>query len=104
MKATGRGNLNDILMQLRKCLCDPFVYSEAVEERGLNNDALHRNLIDASAGLQLLEIMLPKLKERGHRVLLFSRFLRQLDIVKDLLNGLDLPFQRSDGNIPALEK
>lgn len=104
LRAKERGNLNNILMQLRKCLCHPFVYSAAIEERSLDLAALHRNLVDASAKLQLLEIMLPKLQERGHRVLLFSQFLDQLDLVEDFLNGLGLPFQRLDGSISTLEK
>ena len=104
VKATERGNLNNILMQLRKCLCHPFIYSSHIEERTLGEAALHRNLVDASSKFQLLEIMLPKLRERGHRVLLFSQFLGQLDLVEDLLNGMDLPFQRLDGKIGALEK
>lgn len=104
LKATERGNLNNILMQLRKCLCHPFVYSEAIEEKNLPEDALHRNLIDASAKLQLLEIMLPKLHERGHRVLFFTQFLKQLDIIEDFLSGVGFQYQRLDGNISALEK
>lgn len=99
-----RGNLNNILMQLRKCLCHPFTYSSAIEERGLSDAALHRNLIDASSKFQLLEIMLPKLKERGHRVLLFSQFLLQLDLVEDFLRGMELSYQRLDGTISAQEK
>jgi len=99
-----RGNLNNILMQLRKCLCHPFIYSSAIEETKLSDKALERNLIDASSKFQLLEIMLPKLRERGHRVLLFSQFLKQLDLVEDFLNNMSLPFQRLDGNINALEK
>jgi chromodomain-helicase-DNA-binding protein 4 len=104
LRPTERGNLNNILMQLRKCLCHPFLYSSAIEERSVNETALHRNLIDASSKFQLLEVMLPKLRERGHRVLLFSQFLNQLDLVEDFLNGLDLPFQRLDGTIGSLEK
>jgi chromodomain-helicase-DNA-binding protein 4 len=104
LRPTERGNLNNILMQLRKCLCHPFLYSSAIEERSVNEDALHRNLIDASSKFQLLEVMLPKLRERGHRVLLFSQFLNQLDLVEDFLNGLGLPFQRLDGTIGSLEK
>ena len=104
LRPTERGNLNNILMQLRKCLCHPFLYSSAIEERSVNEIALHRNLIDASSKFQLLEVMLPKLRERGHRVLLFSQFLNQLDLVEDFLNGLDLPFQRLDGTIGSLEK
>ncbi|KAB8303153.1 hypothetical protein EYC80_004602 [Monilinia laxa] len=104
LKPTERGNLNNILMQLRKCLCHPFLYSSAIEERALPPEALHRNLIDASSKFQLLEIMLPKLQARGHRVLIFSQFLKQLDLVEDFLNGLNLPFQRLDGTISTLEK
>jgi SNF2 family DNA or RNA helicase len=91
-------------MQLRKCLCHPFVYSSAIEERTVGEAALYRNLVDASSKFQLLEIMLPKLRERGHRVLMFSQFLDQLDLVEDFLNGLGLPFQRLDGRIGVLEK
>ncbi|CAG8953132.1 hypothetical protein HYFRA_00003330 [Hymenoscyphus fraxineus] len=99
-----KGNLNNILMQLRKCLCHPFTYSPAIEETGLSQEATHRNLIDASSKFQLLEIMLPKLKERGHRVLLFSQFLNQLDLVEDFLRGLDLSYRRLDGTMSAQEK
>ncbi|CAD6450203.1 18daffe8-7acf-4534-ade1-204c4ec28ebf [Sclerotinia trifoliorum] len=104
LRPTERGNLNNILMQLRKCLCHPFLYSSAIEETSLSHEALHRNLIDASSKFQLLEIMLPKLQARGHRVLIFSQFLKQLDLVEDFLNGLELPFQRLDGTVSTLEK
>lgn len=93
-----------MLMQLRKCLCHPFLYSSAIEERSVTDAALYRNLVDASSKFQLLEIMLPKLKERGHRVLIFSQFLQNLDLVEDFLSGLELPFQRLDGTIGSLEK
>ncbi|TGO91909.1 hypothetical protein BPOR_0015g00190 [Botrytis porri] len=104
LRPTERGNLNNILMQLRKCLCHPFLYSSAIEETSLSPEALHRNLIDASSKFQLLEIMLPKLQARGHRVLIFSQFLEQLNLVEDFLNGLQLPFKRLDGTVSTLEK
>ena len=104
LKATERASLNNILMQLRKCLCHPFVYSRAIEERSSNAAVSHRNLVDASSKLQLLEIMLPKLQERGHRVLIFSQFLDMLDMVEDFLDGLGLYYQRLDGNVSSLQK
>ena len=104
LRPTERGNLNNILMQLRKCLCHPFLYSSAIEERSVGEEAMFRNLVDASSKFQLLEVMLPKLKERGHRVLLFSQFLDQLDLVEDFLTGLGFQFARLDGSIGALEK
>jgi len=97
-----RANLNNILMQLRKCLAHPFVYSKAIEEK--SSTQLHRNLVDASSKLQLLEVILPKLQERGNRVLIFSQFLDMLDIVEDFLDGLGLQFLRLDGTLGSLEK
>ncbi|CAH0024354.1 unnamed protein product [Clonostachys rhizophaga] len=99
-----RGSLNNILMQLRKCLCHPFVYSDAIEERHHDPEIIHQNLVQASSKLILLELMLPKLKERGHRVLIFSQFLDQLNIVEDFLTGMGYGFRRLDGTISSLEK
>lgn len=99
-----RANLNNILMQLRKTLCHPFVYSREIEDRSLDSDASFRTLVEASSKLQLLSIMLPKLRERGHRVLMFSQFLDNLDIVEDFLDGLGMLHRRLDGTISALEK
>ncbi|KAF7538444.1 hypothetical protein G7Z17_g12624 [Cylindrodendrum hubeiense] len=104
MNKKERGSLNNILMQLRKCLCHPFVYSEAIEEKHHDNAVMQRNLVEASAKLLLLEKMLPKLKERGHRVLIFSQFLQQLTIIEDFLAGLGFEYRRLDGQIGSLEK
>ncbi|EMD93235.1 hypothetical protein COCC4DRAFT_165235 [Bipolaris maydis ATCC 48331] len=99
-----RSNLGNILMQLRKCLCHPFVYSREIEERTDVAAVSHRNLVEASAKLGLLELLLPKLKERGHRVLIFSQFLDMLNIIEDFLDGMQLAYQRLDGTMGSLEK
>ena len=104
LKPTERGNLNNILMQLRKTLCHPFVYSRQIEERSTNEHISYRNLVDASSKLRLLEIMLPKLYERGHRVLIFSQFLDNLSMVEDFLDGLGLLYHRLDGSLSSLQK
>ncbi|KAL1953409.1 hypothetical protein VTO42DRAFT_2848 [Malbranchea cinnamomea] len=104
VKKSERHNLNNILMQLRKCLCHPFVYSKAIEEHGVSATLLHRNLVEASSKLQLLELLLPKLQERGHRVLIFSQFLDFLDIIEDFLDGLGLLHLRLDGSFSSLRK
>lgn len=104
LKANERSSLNNILMQLRKCLGHPFLYSIAVEERDVSDEVMHQNLVSASSKLVLLEQMLPKLKERGHRVLIFSQFLGMLDIVEDFLSGIGFMYQRLDGTISSLQK
>lgn len=104
LKQGERACLSNILMQLRKCLCHPFVYSKSIEERNVSHSASHRNLVDASSKLKLLELLLPKLRERGHRVLIFSQFLDMLDMVEDFMDGMTMPYQRLDGTIGALQK
>lgn len=99
-----RTSINNILMQLRKSLCHPFVYSREIEERSYDPKLARTHLVEASSKLQLLSIMLPKLKDRGHRVLLFSQFLDNLDIMEDFLDGLGLMHRRLDGNTSSLEK
>ncbi|KAJ4359716.1 uncharacterized protein N0V89_000272 [Didymosphaeria variabile] len=104
LKTQERANLSNILMQLRKCLCHPFVYSRDIEERTDIAAMSHRNLVEASAKLQLLELLLPKLKERGHRVLIFSQFLDMLSIIEDFMDGMQMAYQRLDGTMGSLEK
>ncbi|PVI04094.1 hypothetical protein DM02DRAFT_519327 [Periconia macrospinosa] len=104
LKQQERASLSNILMQLRKCLCHPFVYSREIEERTDVQAVSHRNLVEASAKLQLLELLLPKLQERGHRVLIFSQFLDMLSIIEDFMDGMQMAYQRLDGTMGSLEK
>ncbi|KXG53077.1 SNF2-related protein [Penicillium griseofulvum] len=103
-KKAERHNLNNILMQLRKCLCHPFIYNRDIEEQTLDSQLSHRRLVEASGKLQLLNLMLPRLRERGHRVLIFSQFLENLTIVEDFLTGLGLQYCRLDGKLSSREK
>ena len=47
--------------------------ADDIEPKGLSPIDAHLKLIDASGKLRLLKVLLPKLKARGHRVLLFSQ-------------------------------
>ncbi|KAJ5206183.1 SNF2-related protein [Penicillium cf. griseofulvum] len=104
LKRAERHNLNNILMQLRKCLCHPFIYNRDIEEQTLDSQLSHQRLVEASGKLQLLNLMLPRLRERGHRVLIFSQFLENLTIVEDFLTGLGLQYCRLDGKLSSREK
>lgn len=104
MKASDRKNLSNIISDLRQCLCHPFCFNSNVEDKTVDEQQMRRNLVEASPKFKLLEIMLPKLKERGHRVLIFSQFLRCLDIIEDFLDMLGLEHGRIDGSLSALKK
>lgn len=47
----------------------------------------------------LLDKLLVRLRETGHRVLIFSQMVRMLDILAEYLSYRHLPFQRLDGSI-----
>lgn len=44
---------------------------------------LDRQLLESSGKLQLLDKMMVKLKEQGHRVLIYSQFQHMLDLLED---------------------
>jgi len=87
-------SMNNILMELRKCIQHPYLVSRDIEPKGLSALEAHSKLVDGSAKLRLLQAMLPKLKSRGHRVLLFSQFVVALDIVEDFLEGEGFKYLR----------
>lgn len=90
--------MSNILMQLRKCLQHPYLISDTIEPRDLTSSEAHERLISASAKLRLLRSLLPRLKARGHRVLLFSQFVIALNIVEDFLIGEGYKYLRLDGD------
>ncbi|KAM0843843.1 hypothetical protein ACQ4PT_057446 [Festuca glaucescens] len=55
------------------------------------------SLVSASGKLQLLHKLLPKLKGRGNRVLIFSQMTKMLDILEDFLFTLGYKYARIDG-------
>ncbi|KAJ7706367.1 SNF2 family N-terminal domain-containing protein [Mycena rosella] len=99
-----KGKLNNVLMHLRKCLQHPYLYEETIEPRGLPQQETHDKLIDASAKLRFLKGLLPKLKARGHRVLLFSQFVIALNVIEDFLAGEGYRFLRLDGNTKGKDR
>ena len=66
-------------------------------------DSTANNHIEAivknSGKMILLDKLLRKLKETGHRVLIFSQMVRMLDILQDYLSGRGYTYQRLDGSM-----
>ncbi|KAF9197606.1 hypothetical protein BGZ49_001880, partial [Haplosporangium sp. Z 27] len=99
-----KASLHNILMELRKCLNHPYLI-DGVEPRYLDTaELVHKSLIEAGGKLELLHNMLPKLKQNGHRVLIFSTMTRLLDILEDYLNGEHYNFVRLDGSTSSSDR
>ncbi|GAA5963733.1 hypothetical protein JCM3765_006830 [Sporobolomyces pararoseus] len=108
-KEAKTGATTNILMALRKIVCHPYLHIPQLDptldpRSSVTVDESFRQLTDASAKLLLLEQMLPKLREKGHKVLIFSQFKIVLDKIGPFLDGLKIPFLRLDGTTPQLER
>ncbi|KAI7857532.1 P-loop containing nucleoside triphosphate hydrolase protein [Circinella umbellata] len=90
--------LRNTLMQLRKTLGHPYFIPD-IEIKQKDSATTHQVLIDSCAKLKILHQMLPKLKQNGHRVLIFSSFKGVLDILEDYLMYEQHNYVRVDGDV-----
>jgi len=90
-----RSALLNIVMQLRKCAGHPYLFP-GVEDRTL--PPLGDHLVSNCGKMALLDKLLKRLKERGHRVLLFTQMTRILDIMEDYMVMRHYKYCRIDGN------
>ena len=85
----------NIVMQLRKCAGHPYLFP-GVEDRTL--PPLGEHLVENCGKFVVLDKLLKRLQERGHRVLLFTQMTRILDILEDYLVMRRMNYCRIDGN------
>ncbi|KAI9335435.1 P-loop containing nucleoside triphosphate hydrolase protein [Zopfochytrium polystomum] len=95
--------LHNLLVELRKLCNHPYLCPN-VEPFGLPPAEAHKRSIEACGKLALLQPLLKKLKEKGHRVLIFSQFKILLDILESFLQYEGHEFLRIDGETPSAER
>ncbi|GAB6025095.1 putative global transcription activator SNF2L2 [Chamberlinius hualienensis] len=108
----GRGGaktLMNTIMQLRKICNHPFMFQH-IEEAfceylGQTGELVQGpDLYRASGKFELLDRVLPKLKARNHRVLLFCQMTALMYIMEDYLNWRGYKYLRLDGTTKADER
>uniref|UniRef100_A0A7I4XWZ7 Chromo domain containing protein n=2 Tax=Haemonchus contortus TaxID=6289 RepID=A0A7I4XWZ7_HAECO len=108
-KGSSAPSLMNVMMELRKCCNHPFLIQGA-EETILSELRLlhpewdeetlaHKALVQASGKVVLIEKLLPKLRNDGHKVLIFSQMVKVLDLLEEFLVNMNYPFERIDGNV-----
>ncbi|XP_012269327.2 chromodomain-helicase-DNA-binding protein Mi-2 homolog isoform X2 [Athalia rosae] len=99
-------SLLNIMMDLKKCCNHPYLFPAASQEAptGPNGNYEGSALIKAAGKLVLLSKMLKKLRDGGHRVLIFSQMTKMLDILEDYLEGEGYKYERIDGNITGTQR
>ncbi|CAK1361083.1 Lymphoid-specific helicase [Cercospora beticola] len=95
--------LQNPIMQLRQCCNSPhnFYYPFDLDD----NTPVDETLITESGKMLLLDRLLPELLDRGHKVLIFSQFKTQLDLLETYCTQLrDWPTSRIDGSVAQTDR
>ncbi|XP_012672535.1 lymphoid-specific helicase [Clupea harengus] len=90
--------LQNILMLLKRCCNHPYLLEYPLDPAS-GEFKIDEQLVETSGKFLILDRMLPELKKRGHKVLIFSQMTSILDILMDYcyLRGFD--FSRLDGSM-----
>ena len=95
--------LQNPVMQLRQCCNSPhnFFYPFDLDD----NTPVDETLITESGKMLLLDRLLPELLGRGHKVLIFSQFKTQLDLLETYCTELrQWPVCRIDGSVAQSDR
>ncbi|KAL4324974.1 hypothetical protein GQ457_11G000670 [Hibiscus cannabinus] len=93
-------SLQNIVIQLRKACSHPYLFPGIEPEPYEEGE----HLVQASGKLMVLDQLLQKLYDSGHRVLLFAQMTHTLDILQDFLELRKYSYERLDGSIRAEER
>ncbi|XP_063275976.1 chromodomain-helicase-DNA-binding protein 1-like isoform X2 [Prinia subflava] len=98
---TGRKvTLQNVLIQLRKCVVHPYLFNGVEPEPFEIGD----HIVEASGKMCLLDKLLSFLYAGGHRVLLFSQMTQLLDILQDYMDYRGYSYERLDGSVRGEER
>nr|XP_048713927.1 lymphoid-specific helicase isoform X2 [Caretta caretta] len=95
--------LQNIMMLLRKCCNHPYLIEYPLDP-ATQQFKVDEDLVKNSGKFLLLDRMLPELKKRGHKVLLFSQMTLMLDILMDYCYLRNYKFSRLDGSMSYTER
>ncbi|KII93122.1 hypothetical protein PLICRDRAFT_130653 [Plicaturopsis crispa FD-325 SS-3] len=93
-KKEGKTRLMNMVMQLRKVACHPYLFDGAEPGPPYTTD---EHIIENSGKMVILDKLLKSMKEKGSRVLIFSQMSRILDILEDYCLFRQYKYCRIDG-------
>ncbi|KAL0956394.1 hypothetical protein HGRIS_002541 [Hohenbuehelia grisea] len=100
--AHGNNNISllNIAMELKKAANHPYLFDGAESRTDIAEETL-KGLVMNSGKMVLLDKLLVRLRQDGHRVLIFSQMVRMLDILSDYMSLRGYPHQRLDGMVSS---
>ncbi|CAD5210016.1 unnamed protein product [Bursaphelenchus xylophilus] len=96
-----KGSINgfvNVVMELKKC-CNHSSLVRQYDNIEYEAQARLQQLLKSSGKLILLDKLLVRLKETGHRVLIFSQMVMMLDILQEYMSLRRFATQRLDGSM-----
>eukprot|EP01083_Nonionella_stella_P269873 913444_1 len=109
-KGCDKGNLPQLMnieIQLRKCCNHPFMIA-GVEDKEVPESCTwneyFRITIASSGKLVFLDKLMHRLKEEGHKVLIFSQMQKVLDILAGYMKWKHFKFERIDGCVTGTDR
>ncbi|XP_038155327.1 lymphoid-specific helicase isoform X2 [Cyprinodon tularosa] len=94
--------LTNILMLLKRCCNHPYLVEYPLD--ALQQFKIDEQLVQTSGKLLILDRLLPALKERGHKVLIFSQMTSILDILMDYCYLRGFLYSRLDGSMSFTDR
>lgn len=96
--------LQNPVMQLRLCCDHPYNFFNPYLNPDLTVSEPDESIVTSSGKMLILDTLLAELFKDGHKVLIFSQFKTQLDILEDYASMRGWICCRIDGSIPQSER
>ncbi|KAF7667870.1 hypothetical protein LDENG_00040700 [Lucifuga dentata] len=95
--------LQNILMLLKRCCNHPYLVEYPLDP--VTQDfKIDEQLVQSSGKFLILDRLLPALKERGHKVLIFSQMTSILDVLMDYCYLRGFQYSRLDGSMSFADR
>ncbi|KAG9485079.1 hypothetical protein GDO78_008275, partial [Eleutherodactylus coqui] len=95
--------MKNVMMLLRKCCNHPYLIEYPLDPV-TQEFKIDEELINSSGKFLVLDRMLPEMKKRGHKILIFSQMTMMLDILIDYCYYRKYKFCRLDGSMSYTER
>uniref|UniRef100_A0A4W5RCG8 Proliferation-associated SNF2-like protein n=1 Tax=Hucho hucho TaxID=62062 RepID=A0A4W5RCG8_9TELE len=95
--------LQNVLMLLKRCCNHPYLIEYPLDP-ATQEFKIDEQLVQTSGKFLILDRMLPELKKRGHKVLIFSQMTSILDILMDYCYLRGYQYSRLDGNMAYADR
>ncbi|XP_069578564.1 lymphoid-specific helicase isoform X3 [Brachyistius frenatus] len=95
--------LQNILMLLKRCCNHPYLVEYPLDP-ATQEFKIDEQLVQSSGKFLILDRLLPALKERGHKVLVFSQMTSILDLLMDYCFLRGFQYSRLDGSMSYADR